>query len=150
MKTFLARGECMLEFSRADDGGWRLGFAGDTLNTAWYYRAAAHQEPWRVEYFTRLGSDAYSDQLIAFLGDADIGAVWIKRDETRQPGLYLIDTEAGERSFTYWRGESLSQSGLQQRSLASPTPIAATRPRQFAADLALLPPVEQRSVPPTR
>ena len=33
----LAIGECMAELAPSDtDGDFRLGFAGDTFNTAWY------------------------------------------------------------------------------------------------------------------
>ena len=33
----LAVGEAMVELSASDEGGlWHLGYAGDTLNTAWY------------------------------------------------------------------------------------------------------------------
>ena len=38
-KTFISIGECMAELQATDDGLYRLGFAGDTLNTAWYMRA---------------------------------------------------------------------------------------------------------------
>ena len=38
-QTFLSIGECMLELSQADGQLWRMGYAGDTLNTAWYVRA---------------------------------------------------------------------------------------------------------------
>ena len=39
MKRFVSVGECMIEMSGGEDGQYRLGFAGDTLNTAWYARA---------------------------------------------------------------------------------------------------------------
>lgn len=35
-KTFLSVGECMVEMAPADGGTYRMGFAGDTFNTAWY------------------------------------------------------------------------------------------------------------------
>lgn len=105
--TLLSIGEAMLEFSQARGGRWSLGFAGDTLNTAWYFRMSAPH--WTTAYFTRLGQDRYSDRMAAFLETNGISARWIARDPQRQPGLYLIDTEAGERSFTYWRGQSAAR-----------------------------------------
>ena len=39
MMQFLAIGECMIEMSGGKDNVWRMGFAGDTLNTLWYARA---------------------------------------------------------------------------------------------------------------
>ena len=38
-KRFVSIGECMIEMSGGEDRQYRLGFAGDTLNTAWYARA---------------------------------------------------------------------------------------------------------------
>ena len=43
-KTFISIGECMAELQATDDGLYRLGFAGDTLNTAWYMRALTRAE----------------------------------------------------------------------------------------------------------
>ena len=41
MKTLISIGECMLELSAMGDELWRMGVAGDTLNTAWYARACS-------------------------------------------------------------------------------------------------------------
>ena len=39
MNRILSIGEAMVEMSQADQPWlWRLGMAGDTLNTAWYLR----------------------------------------------------------------------------------------------------------------
>ena len=35
MGGFAAIGECMIELSGANGDQWRMGFAGDTLNTSW-------------------------------------------------------------------------------------------------------------------
>ena len=107
-RSFLSIGECMIEMAQDASGLWRLGFAGDTLNTAWYFRACVPAD-WSVEYFTRLGRDAYSDRIEDFLTTNEIGAGWITRDLERQPGLYLIDLKDGERSFTYWRSQSAAR-----------------------------------------
>ncbi|GIL01461.1 MAG: 2-dehydro-3-deoxygluconokinase [Alphaproteobacteria bacterium] len=107
--NFLAIGECMIELARDPAGLWRMGFAGDTLNTAWYFRALAPREQWDVDFFTRVGTDRYSDRMVAFLQDAGLGTSRIGRDAARQPGLYLIDVDDGERSFTYWRGQSAAR-----------------------------------------
>lgn len=106
--TFLSIGECMLEFARQPDGYWRLGYAGDTLNTAWYFRALV-DEPWQVEYFTRIGSDSHSRAMVAFLEANRIATSHVQRDDRLQPGLYLIETRDGERSFSYWRSQSAAR-----------------------------------------
>ncbi len=37
-KRIVSIGECMIEMSGGEDRTYRLGYAGDTLNTAWYLR----------------------------------------------------------------------------------------------------------------
>lgn len=69
---FLSIGECMVELSQAGDGLLRKGFAGDTFNTAWYARACL-PEDWSVDYFTALGDDPLSEDMLAFIADAGIG-----------------------------------------------------------------------------
>lgn len=108
-RSLLSIGECMLEFTSGSDGVWHLGYAGDTFNTAWNFRLAMKDPDWEVAYFTRLGRDVHSDRMIAFMEGHGISTRWIERDETRQPGLYLVETKNGERSFTYWRDHSAAR-----------------------------------------
>ncbi len=105
----LAVGEAMVEFFDRGDGLWQRGFAGDTLNVAWALRALLPPGV-PVGYATRIGSDAVSDALLAFLSGAGIGTGAIQRDPERTLGLYTIATDgAGERSFTYWRSQSAAR-----------------------------------------
>ena len=108
-KLFVSAGECMLEMAAQANGDFRLGFAGDTLNTAWYARACLPAEDWEVAYFTRLGTDPYSAKMKAFLAGNGIDTRFVSADPVRQPGLYLIEIDNGERSFTYWRGQSAAK-----------------------------------------
>ncbi|MBB3423723.1 2-dehydro-3-deoxygluconokinase [Rhizobium sp. BK312] len=105
---FLSIGECMVELSQADDGHLRKGFAGDTFNTAWYARACLPKD-WAIDYFTALGDDAMSDEMIAFMGSAGIGTQSIRRLRGKTPGLYMINLKDGERSFGYWRDSSAAR-----------------------------------------
>jgi 2-dehydro-3-deoxygluconokinase len=98
----------MIEMAQAS-GLWKLGVAGDTLNTAWYFRRSTAPHDWSVDYFTRLGTDRYSDRIAGFLDAAGIGTSWIAREPVRQPGLYTNELENGERSVTYWRGQSAAR-----------------------------------------
>lgn len=107
-KLFLAIGEAMVELSQAEGGLWRMGFAGDTLNTAWYVRACLPSD-WRVSFFTRLGTDPFSERMLEFLGSNDIDTQFIARDPERTVGLYSIELHDGERSFSYWRGQSAAR-----------------------------------------
>lgn len=107
-ERFAAIGEAMVEFARQDDGLWRQGFAGDTLNVAWAVRALRPEA--QVDYVTRVGTDRLSDAFCGFLGEAGIGTGQIGRDAARTMGLYTIETDAeGERSFSYWRGQSAAR-----------------------------------------
>ncbi|MCG6858761.1 MAG: PfkB family carbohydrate kinase, partial [Salaquimonas sp.] len=111
-KTFLSIGECMLELSGAavgEEGLWRLGYAGDTLNTAWYARALLDPQIWQIAYFTRLGQDGFSQKMIDFIAAHGIETRWISRDPKRIAGLYAIELKDGERSFTYWRDRSAAR-----------------------------------------
>jgi 2-dehydro-3-deoxygluconokinase len=99
----------MVELSQAGDGLLRKGFAGDTFNTAWYARACLAAD-WSVDYFTALGDDAMSDEMLAFIGTSGIGTSLIRRIKGRTPGLYMINLKNGERSFSYWRDSSAARS----------------------------------------
>lgn len=97
----LCIGECMAELS-GPDGARRLGFGGDTLNTA---MTLAHVlGPGRVGYVTRLGDDPYSEAMTTAWDGAGIDCSLVERAPGETVGLYAIETDtAGERSFTYWR-----------------------------------------------
>ncbi len=102
-------GEGMIELSRADGGLWRLGHGGDTLNTA-IHLARMDRD---VRYVTALGDDPFSATLLQDWTAEGIDTSLILRDPTRMPGLYAITTdEAGERSFSYWRGQSAARRAL--------------------------------------
>jgi 2-dehydro-3-deoxygluconokinase len=107
-KRFVSIGECMLEMSDAGDGLYRLGYAGDTLNTAWYARALLGED-WSVDYVTALGEDIYSGQILDFLEANEIGTRHVQTIPARRPGLYLIHQDEGDRHFTYWRDTSAAR-----------------------------------------
>ncbi|RUM98193.1 sugar kinase [Pseudaminobacter arsenicus] len=106
-KRFLSIGEAMIEMSAASDN-WRMGYAGDTMNTAWYARAFLDAS-WSVSYFTALGIDRYSQGLKRFIADAGIDTGSIATVADRRPGLYFIHQENGDRQFTYWRDMSAAK-----------------------------------------
>ena len=107
----LCVGECMVELTHVDDQTLRLGFAGDTYNTAVYLARVAGELGLDVEvgYLTGLGADDYSRAMREAWGAEGV------RDRSltvpdRIPGLYAVRTAAdGERSFTYWRNESAAR-----------------------------------------
>jgi 2-dehydro-3-deoxygluconokinase len=107
-KRFLSIGECMVELSGGDGLQFKLGFAGDTLNTAWYARASL-PPPWDVAYYTALGDDRYSSAMLDFLRQGGINTELIRIMPGKRPGLYIIHQEDGDRHFTYWRETSAAR-----------------------------------------
>lgn len=102
-------GECMVEFFRQDDGNWRQGFAGDTMNVAWALRALTGDDT-TVAYLTAIGTDGFSDRMVAFLAAAGMDTSLVARHSGMRPGLYTIETDdAGERRFDYWRSASAAR-----------------------------------------
>lgn len=98
-------GECMLELSGMGEGEeLRLGCAGDSLNIAVYMSRI--MGPGNVAYASRLGDDPMSSGMVAFIESEGIDAGLIARVAGKLPGLYLISTEQGERTFHYWRSEA--------------------------------------------
>ena len=77
---------------RLDNTVWRMGFAGDTFNTAWYARATLPKSR-GVAYVTALGDDPWSDEMLAFWTREGVGTGLVQRDSPR----------SGTRSPT-WRG----------------------------------------------
>ena len=108
-KTFISIGECMAELQGRDDGLYRLGFAGDTLNTAWYMRALTRPSNAAVDYVTAVGADSLSSKMLAFLRANGVGTRFIKEISDRTVGLYLITLTGAERNFTYWRSASAAR-----------------------------------------
>ncbi|MEY8831382.1 sugar kinase [Sedimentitalea sp. XS_ASV28] len=109
MTRIVCIGECMVEMAPTNtEGSYQIGFAGDTMNTAWYLcqlLGSAHQ----VDYLSAVGQDAISDRMLAFLEDAGIGIGSIQRLPELTVGLYMIQLQDGERSFSYWRGQSAAR-----------------------------------------
>ncbi|WP_207100267.1 sugar kinase [Paracoccus shandongensis] len=104
----LSIGEAMVELSQAGGDLWSLGIAGDTLNTAWYLRRCLGPD-WRVGYFSRVGTGEFSRKMLRFLEAEGIEAEHVTPDPQREIGLYAISLKDGERSFSYWRGQSAAR-----------------------------------------
>ena len=108
MNGFAAIGECMIELSGANGDQWRMGFAGDTLNTTWYVRALADPDL-AVDYVTAFGDDPFSVKQKAFLRDNGINTAHSPTIVGARPGLYAITLTGAERSFTYWRNDAAAR-----------------------------------------
>lgn len=101
-------GECMIELNQIElaRGAARLGFGGDTLNTAVYLARLGCN----VSYITNLGTDEFSTQMLHRFAAEGVNCSLIGRHDARLPGLYAIETDpCGERSFRYWRENSAAR-----------------------------------------
>jgi 2-dehydro-3-deoxygluconokinase len=115
MKRVATIGECMIELRHADAQTLKLGFGGDTLNTAVYLARAGRGAGIRVDYITALGDDPYSQRMIAGWREEGVGTDLVARLPGRLPGLYIIRTdERGERSFTYFRSAAAARDMLRE------------------------------------
>ena len=108
MGGFASIGECMIELSGSGDDQWRMGYAGDTLNTAWYARALT-DPTFAVDYVSAFGEDEFSQKQRDFLAANGIGIAHSPIIKGVHPGLYAITLNGAERSFTYWRSDAAAK-----------------------------------------
>lgn len=114
-------GECMIELSGRQGDRWRMGYAGDTLNTLWYLRALLPDTA-TTDYVSAFGDDPFSAEQIGFFADHGIGIAQSPIIAGKAPGLYAISLDDhGERSFTYWR-----QSAAARHLADDPAALAAS------------------------
>ena len=100
-------GEGMVELAQPNDTNhWRVGYGGDTLNTAIHLARLGQQ----VAYVTALGTDSFSGDLCSAWKTEGLDTSLILTHPDCSVGLYAIRTDAhGERSFTYWRDSSAAK-----------------------------------------
>jgi 2-dehydro-3-deoxygluconokinase len=63
----------------------------------------------RVDYFTRVGNDAFSSEFLDFLAGSGLASDSIARDAERSIGLYVIRLAGAERSFSCWRDSAAAR-----------------------------------------
>ena len=104
-------GEAMIELSDLDrpDGRVQLDVAGDVLNAAIYLARALPPAAGRVAFVSVVGRDRLSARMLARITAEGIETDLVGRHPERLPGLYAIETEAGERRFRYWRERSAAR-----------------------------------------
>lgn len=101
-------GECMVELAPSGvPGGFQQSFAGDSFNTLWYLRQIAPD--WQAGYVSRVGTDQMSRDMLGMFGRAGVDSDYVATDTARTVGLYIISLKDGERSFSYWRGQSAAR-----------------------------------------
>lgn len=105
----LAIGEAMAELRRDEAGGWQVGFAGDTFNTA-VYAARLIGTAGAVGFLSRAGTDPLSNDFRLFATKEGLDPALIATDKSHPIGIYSVATDPqGERSFNYWRSTSAAR-----------------------------------------
>lgn len=149
MKLFVALGECMVELVAAhvpaEAGLWRLGIAGDTLNTAWYARAFLPAS-WSVAYATVIGRDPFSEKVAPFLAEAGLSTERLIKHDTRSIGLYAVSLSNGERSFSYWRGQAAARTMADDPAQLARLIAGADLLHVSGITLAILPPAGRKTL----
>ena len=121
MAQHIIVGECMVEMSSRGDNLYYQTFAGDTFNTAVYFKRCNPTE--QVAYWTAVGDDNISQQWRSLLASEQLDPWMVQSSADCTLGLYMIDTDAsGERSFAYWRSNSAARQvmSLSQATMADP------------------------------
>ncbi|MGX9522683.1 sugar kinase [Vibrio mediterranei] len=118
MKNIAIIGECMIELNGKPFGAMHQTFGGDTLNAAVYLSRScelnAEEQAITVSYVSAMGTDPLSKCMIARWQQEGMNTDLVLHDETRTPGLYLIQLDdQGERTFLYWRNQSPARYLLQ-------------------------------------
>ena len=104
-KVIHAFGEGMLELA-IGSGDRQLGYGGDVFNTAMYLARLGAS----VEFVSALGGDPFSRQARRDWSVAGLSLSHCLEAPDKVMGLYAIHVdEDGERSFTYWRGQSAAR-----------------------------------------
>lgn len=116
MKSLLGIGECMIELSSVQDDLWQQRFAGDVFNTLWYAKALSTERT-SINFFTAVGDDQSSEEMLSFIASSGVTCDNIPQIEKGVPGLYRIHLDGAERSFSYWRDTSAAKQFMQKPEL---------------------------------
>jgi 2-dehydro-3-deoxygluconokinase len=100
-------GECMVELYEKEEGIYQQTFGGDSFNCAVYLKRCLKKA--KVEYITVLGKDNLSNKMLSFFHKENLLTSYVEQLENKNPGLYIINTKNGERSFEYWRGQAAAK-----------------------------------------
>jgi 2-dehydro-3-deoxygluconokinase len=131
--SIIVIGECMLELTR-DEDRWRLGYGGDTLNTAVYLSRLGVP----TAYMTALGADPFSQELRAEWQADGLDTSLVLTDGTRLPGLYAVRNDAdGERHFYYWRERSAARQLFTLPGIEAAVARACSAPQLYLSGITL-------------
>ena len=105
--NILCAGECMVEL-RGESSRFTSSFAGDVINFGIYLKRL--QPDASVKFFSAIGEDTISQNLLNFLNLERIDSEYVFRTPDKTLGLYMVHTNSqGERTFNYWRSDSAAK-----------------------------------------
>lgn len=115
-------GEPLVEFNqtRAQDPHYLQGFGGDTSNAV----IAAARQGARCAYLTRVGNDAFGEQLVQLLRSERIDTSGVRLDPDAHTGVYFVQHGPDGHVFSYLRRDSAA-SRMQPSDLEG-GPLAST------------------------
>jgi len=110
IRQFATIGEAMIELSHQSERQLNMNFAGDTINITTYLARYTQHTHVQTNYITALGTDPYSNMMIAQWQQEGINTQQVHQLQSKLPGLYLIRTDAnGERHFYFYRSASAAR-----------------------------------------
>lgn len=118
MKQIAVIGECMVELGLSNQSDTaRLGFGGDTLNTAIYLSRCLPDGFAQTSYVTALGDDPFAQDMLVAWRQENLDTSNVRLVSGKTTGLYAISLdETGERSFYYWRESSPARDVLSGKA----------------------------------
>lgn len=104
MLDVVSLGEPLYEFSALPDrpGYWLQGFGGDTMNCA----IAAARQGARAAYLTRIGADAFGEELMRLWRSEGLDVSGVAIDPTAHTGVYFVTHGPRGHVFNYLRAGS--------------------------------------------
>src|SRR4051794_32898992 len=112
MTRFVSIGECMIELRKARPDTFKRAYAGDTLNSAVYFKRTTPDA--EVQFVTATGRDRLSGAMRAWWKSEGIDDSLAYIVNGAQPSLYLIEVDKkGQRRFLYWRDRSGARQWLR-------------------------------------
>ena len=107
-------GECLVEFSRRDDGGFDARHAGDAFNVLFY----AGRLGLRTGFVSAVGDDLFRPMIVDGIAREGIDLSHLLKLPGMRNGLYFIELdERGEYTFHFWRSGSAATRTLLHHDL---------------------------------
>ncbi len=121
----IALGECLVEFSRRNDGSYRTSYAGDAFNTLFY----ASRLGLKTGFISALGDDLFTPMILDGITRERIDTSRLMHIEGRRNGLYFIELDQhAEYTFHFWRAGSAATQTLLRHDITDLAEYCADAP----------------------